>query len=135
MMTKIRMGVVSAAALGTAAFVIPAGGAQALSAAPQAKTATVQTQQTQADAQATRCWGKKVTLRSAVLRYTECDRGRLRLVRGVVDDTRNNGRCARAKVRFVPSGATKVYKDCGGRPTYFNTGWRVAADARVTLTG
>jgi hypothetical protein len=133
MMTKIRMGVVGAAALGTAVFVIPAGGAQALSAAPHSKTVTVQSQQ--ADAQATRCWNKRVTVRSAVLRYTECDRGRLRLVRGVVDDTRNNGRCARAKVRFVPSGATKVYKDCGGRPTYFNTGWKVAADARVTLTG
>jgi hypothetical protein len=133
MMTKIRMGVVSAAALGTAAFVLPAGGAQALSSAPPAKTVTVQAEQ--ADAQAVRCWNRKITVRSAVMRYTECDNGRLRLVRGVVDDTRNNGRCARGKVRFVPSGLTKVYKDCGGRPVYFNTGWKVAADARVTLTG
>ncbi|MFC7309249.1 hypothetical protein ACFQVC_34205 [Streptomyces monticola] len=138
MTSKIRMSLVGAAALGTAAFAIPAGAAQASAGAPQAPERTAVSAMTnagQADANAVRCSGvRKITVNGGNLRYRECDNGRQRLVHGVLNDTKNNGRCVYAKIRFVPSGYTKHYKDCGGATTKFNTGWRTARDAKVTLS-
>ncbi|MFM9372839.1 hypothetical protein [Streptomyces sp. Da 82-17] len=133
MISKIRMGVVGAAALGTAAFVIPAGGAQAASSAPQTKTVAVQAED--AAAAAVRCSGvRTITVNGGYLKYRECDNGPGRRVVGVLNDTKSNGRCVWAKIRFVPSGATKTYKDCGGATTRIDTGWKRASDARVTLS-
>ncbi|MDQ8707190.1 hypothetical protein RCO28_32695 [Streptomyces sp. LHD-70] len=134
MISKIRMGVVGAAALGTAAFVIPAGGAQALSAAPQTKTVSVQAQDAGTRAAAATCWTRVIRVNGGNLKYRECDSGNYRKVTGVLNDTKTNGRCVWAKIRFVPTGGTKTYKDCGGATTKFSTGWKRAADARVTLS-
>lgn len=129
-MSKIRTGLVGAVALGTAAFAIPAGGAQALSGAPQSSTAAVQTQPSSARAT---CWHDVIKVDGGVMRYKECKKSNLRRVSGSVNDTKNNNRCVRGKIRFVPSGPTHIHKDCGGKVKKFDTKWQKAKDAKVTL--
>ncbi|MFE0105444.1 hypothetical protein [Streptomyces sp. NPDC059009] len=133
-MKKIRMGVVSIAALGAAAFALPAGGAQALSGTPQTASAAVQS----ADdvTSAARCSGvRKITVTGGYLKYKECKKPGKRKVIGVsLNDTKNNSRCVYADIKFVPSGLKKHYRDCGGDVTKFDTGWHKARDAQVRVS-
>ncbi|NLU69442.1 hypothetical protein [Streptomyces sp. HNM0574] len=132
-MKKMRMGIVGVAALGTLAFAAPAGATQTAPADTRAPAASSQAEQ--GTTSVAGCSRTRIIHDSnAVLRYQECWNRGHRKVRGVLDDRRNNGRCAWAKVRFVPHGPVKTYKDCGGHPTRFDTGWHRARDARVTLS-
>ncbi|AXK36098.1 hypothetical protein DVA86_29395 [Streptomyces armeniacus] len=114
-MSKIRMGLVGAAALGTTVFVLPAGSTQAQ------------------PAQAAVCRGETIKIDGGKLEYGECSQNGMREVKGTLNDTKGNGRCVYAKVVFKPSGETRDYKDCGGEVTKITTGWEKASDAEVTL--
>ncbi|MFJ8932371.1 hypothetical protein ACIRLA_37940 [Streptomyces sp. NPDC102364] len=129
-MSRIRMGLVGAVALGTAAFALPAGGAQAVSGGSPQSSTTAPARS--ADAQAT-CWSNVIRVDGGFMKYKECDKGSLRKVTGSVNDTKNNNKCVRGKIRFVPSGPTHIHKDCGGNVKKFNTRWQEARDAKVTL--
>lgn len=129
-MSKIRMGLVGAVALGTAAFALPAGGVQALSHTQQSSTAAVQTPPREARAT---CWRDEIRVDGGVMKYKECKKSNLRRVTGSVNDTKNNNHCVRGKIRFVPWGPTHIYKDCGGKVKKFDTKWQKARDAKVTL--
>jgi hypothetical protein len=65
--------------------------------------------------------------------YKACTSGKLVRVAGTVNDTRNDKRCVLGKVRFTPSGQTRMYKDCGGAVTKYDTGWQRANNAHMTL--
>ncbi|MGP3986801.1 hypothetical protein [Streptomyces sp. 3N207] len=132
-MSKIRMGLV-AAALGTAAFAIPAGGVQAQPVAPKAAPSAV-ARAGETGVQAPTCWDKKIKIEGGTLKYEECSWNGKRKVTGTLNDTKGNGRCAHGKVVFVPSGVTDKYKDCGGKVTKISTGYWNAADAKVYLSG
>ncbi|MGH4033932.1 hypothetical protein ACQB60_33935 [Actinomycetota bacterium Odt1-20B] len=133
-MKKIRMGVVSVAALGAAAFAVPAGGAQALPGAPATATASGTVQSTGDVTSAASCSGWKYVAGSGgYLKYKVCKTATKRLVKGVLNDTKSDGRCLRATVRFIPRGPSKQHLDCGGAPTTFTDGWYKALGVRVSL--
>lgn len=129
-MSRTRLGLVSVVAFGLAAFAVPAGGAQALSPAPQTAAATAQSRPGAAGAA---CAAGHVKGRAGVMKYTACKKGKRIRVSGSLNDTRHNRRCLRARIRFEPSGPDIWYKDCGGRPTRFDTGWQRAENGRMTL--
>lgn len=132
-MSKVRMSLVGAAALSMAVVAIPAGvgGAQAQP-APKGDPAVVELAG-ETSARASTCRGETIKIDGGTLKYGECSRNGKREVTGTLNDTKNNGRCVRGKVVFVPSGVTDKYTDCGGKVTKISTGWWKAADAKVTL--
>ncbi|MDI3418268.1 hypothetical protein [Streptomyces luteolus] len=120
MVSKIRTGlVVAAAALGTAAFAVPAGGAQGSASSVRAPV----------------CRGETIRIDGGTLEYGECSSNGMRQVTGTLNDNKNNDRCVRSKVVFVPNGPTVKDKDCGGAKTKVTTGWHKASDAKVYLSG
>jgi hypothetical protein len=133
MMSKVRLGLVGAAALGTAVFAMPAGGAQTQPVAPKAEAAAVETAG-EMTAQTSICRGETIKIDGGTLKYGECSRDGKRKVTGTLNDTKGNGRCVNAEIVFVPSGVTDKYKDCGGEVTKISTGWWQAADAKVYLS-
>ncbi|MFI0450466.1 hypothetical protein [Actinomadura sp. 6N118] len=136
---RIPASLAAGAAIGTAVLTGAGTASAATTAAPAERPATVAQQAGVAAEQgkaAVRCskW-TTIKIKGGSLRYRECAFGFKRWVVGnPLNDTKNNNRCVWAKVKFVPKGPTKTYKDCGGAPTRFHTGVHSALDARVTLS-
>ncbi|KAB2342481.1 hypothetical protein [Actinomadura rudentiformis] len=133
---RIPASLAAGAAIGTAVLTGAGTASAATTAAPAERPAAVAQQAAEQGKAAVRC-GKwtPIKINGGYLRYRECTNGIRRWVAGnPLNDTKNNNRCVWAKVKFVPWGPTKTYKDCGGAPTRFYTGAHTALDARVTLS-
>jgi hypothetical protein len=129
-MHNFRIRLAGAVALGAAAFAVPAGSAQALPVAPQTQPLALHAVFSGAHAA---CARGHVKDDRGVMKYKACKRGGVIRLTGTLHDTAHNKRCIRARIRFTPSGPVSWYKDCGGKPTRFDTGWQRATNGHMTL--